>query len=451
MTRAASKTEPLIESESAVAPGTIPPGVDAQVNIKYNTRVVPPERDGLTDVLDEELETTFAPLDPLSSFLDQWANFAGYNCVIVRLPDPAARRMSGNTYARPCFETERLGDTPFDPVNFIGTLQMLNNNSGGVFRCFLTDEAGQLIPQARIERFAIADPPRGSNPTAQPQIAATYQSPPLPRTPELSEFEKDMKDMQRQLLKSALDRAMNPPPPPPPSAPQLPPEQQLAMAVFSQTDALSQVIAKIGAAINTPAEAANPTWKDKAFDYLMQNPTVGNQITGILDRAVAALANMLPAGPPPPPPTPRPYVEQAPPPPHQPSNAQQWSAPLPPDAPTDEPLDDDEDENMEILDELFTLIVSGDPITIELPIFQQLAVDFPKTFPLFVQGLARTPHALVLTATKNQSPLYKSLLEGPDGERLAARVAEVQTLAVTWVSAAQQPATPTPKPDVKES
>src|ERR1700682_5349544 len=123
------------------APAIMPPdGVEAQIEtkVKYNTRVDP--RHELPPGMLEDDIPDAAPValsDPLSEFLEEWANYVGFNCVVVRLPDPAFRRMPGNSYLRPCFELERLGDTPFDPANFIGTLQMLNGGSGGVFRVWL--------------------------------------------------------------------------------------------------------------------------------------------------------------------------------------------------------------------------------------------------------------------------------------------------------------------------
>src|SRR6185436_10651609 len=136
-------------SEPVDIPPTMPPpGTRAQVKtqISYDMNVQPegPQARGYATELDElalenEDDLGLLPSDPVTDFCERYRAYTGYNLRVVRLPDPAARRIPGQAYARPCFELEILGDTPFDPSNLPATLQMLNGNSGGVFRLLLAD------------------------------------------------------------------------------------------------------------------------------------------------------------------------------------------------------------------------------------------------------------------------------------------------------------------------
>lgn len=429
-TRSRAITEPS-EGESAEAPGTIPDGVDADVTVKYRRRVTPAEdNNDIEDMLAEEA-ANFTPGDPLSGFLEEWGNYIGYNCVIVRLPDPAARRMPGNHYARPCFEMERLGDTPFDPVNFIGTLQMLNNNSGGVFRVWLTNDAGQMMPGARLDRFAIADPPRGnagsvgqSGQQQAAQITGGQYAPPPPREREQSAIEKQMANLQTRLLETALDRALNPPQPQaPPIAPTMTEEERLAMAVFNRGDVLSTVIQKIASAVQSPENVPAPTWKDKAFDYLLQNPAIGNQIAGIAERATAALINLFPGGK-------APAQETAP----APASASAPYVDMPPEAPRPEPIDED-DEDMAILDEVIEYLADDAPMKPDDQIFIDLQKEHPKKFAMFVRAIAAMPIDNVYAFIGAQSQLYAKLLSSnATGPHYKRRIAELKALCVAAVT-----------------
>jgi hypothetical protein len=161
-------------SNPADIPGTMPPpGTPASVEtkIRYDTNVNPnPAANRYSNDLRELAANEFddddderplpVPNDPLTDFCDHWREYVGYPLKVVRHPDPAVRRIPGQTYNRPCFEIESLGSTPFDPVNLVSTLQLVNGNSGGAFRLFLTDEYGSIVEGARLERIVIPDPPR---------------------------------------------------------------------------------------------------------------------------------------------------------------------------------------------------------------------------------------------------------------------------------------------------
>src|SRR6267142_30654 len=158
--------EQLEAANDETPPVGIPPNADVTVRFK---QPVDPNALGRTpgSTYDRELQEIAAeefpdepPPDPLTEFTNEWRNYIGYPLKIVRLPDPAVRRIPGSTYNRPCFELEQLSDMPFEPVNIVGALQIVNGNSGGVFRIWLTDETGASIPGARLDRIVIADPPK---------------------------------------------------------------------------------------------------------------------------------------------------------------------------------------------------------------------------------------------------------------------------------------------------
>lgn len=423
----ARKTPEPTEGESVEAPGVIPEGVEADVTVKYRRRVNPQENASDLDALALEADADLSPPDPLAEFLDNWQQCIGYNCEVVRLPDPADRRMPSAHYARPNFgEIERLGGVPFDPVNFVPALQMINGNSGGVFRVWLTDNAGQMIPGARLERLAIADPPGAKQ---SPQLNMHQQPAPQTERYQPSQLEQQMQQLQAQLLQTALDRALNPAPPAaPPAAPSLPDEDRLALMLFKQGNLLGPIIEKIASTASQVESAGQSTWKDKAMDYVMQNPQVGMQLTGAAERVITGLTNLvatiLPGAS---------QTSSAPQPIQHAPQATPAAQAAPAPAPEAEPIDvedEQETEDMELLEEIVT-VLSGDEPLAGNPIFQQLQKDFPERFPFYVNLIAKLPSAdMMLTFIGKLTPLYRKLINGPMRDHYLKRAEELRQLCI---------------------
>lgn len=439
------------EGDAAEAPGVIPAGVDADVTVKYRRRVNPPEDqinnngDDLND-LALEVDADLSPPDPLAAFLEEWSRYAGYNCEVVRLPDPADRRMISNQYARPNFsEFERLGGMPFDPITFISSLQYVNGNSGGVFRVWLTDQTGQMIPGARLERVAISDPPGAHKTPVTPPPAPTVQQPTPAPPPQKSEGEQKLDQIKDKLFMDALSRALNPPPPPPPAAPALSDEQQLATILLTKTDLLSGTMAKVADALNTERPASN-SWTDKAMDFMRENPNVAVQVTSAAERIVIGVTNLLgnligqPPGQPAPPQTPPP-TQHAP---AATAAATQAATNLPPEAP--QPQDAEDDEDMAILDELFAMLNDTREITGEDEVFKTLQRDHPIKFKMYVRMIASADETQIIEFVSGQSPLYESLLSSPvTGPHLRQRLEVLRQLCIKAVT--PPPAPPAPAPE----
>lgn len=464
----ARKTNNTAE-ETADAPisgPAIPPGVEAQVNIKYNTRVDPNqatrERSDLAELAElagDDLDTP--PPDEISAFCYNWQNFSGYPLAIIRLPDPPERRLAGNSYARPCFNLERLGDTTFDPSNLIGTLQFVNNNSGGVFRVWLADYNGAPIPGARIERIAIGDPPRNANAPAAPLLQPAPAPLPAPAPvlpPQKSESERQLEAVKDKLFTTALERALNPQVATAPTAPQLPPDQQAMLYLLgnSGTDFIGQIFGKLtDLAQQTAGVTKEPTLKERALDAGMEiiktNPVIVERVSSVVERIVARVFGSDPrfdavGAPPALPPLPPGYVYAQP--------QQQPPAPVgfdpetaPPDAPEDEQIDPNSDGDiMDILDGLVTLLNSDKPLQLSDPLFVHLRQTFPLKFRLAVGMIASQPLDLIVDWIKeNGGPLYVSLLDGPaSGPFLRQRLSQLQLLIIEAKNNAQKQTPPAP-------
>ncbi len=446
----ATRAKPLIDAptgDAAEAPGVIPQGVDADVTVKYRRRVAPPPTDSAQSDLDQlalDADDDLAPGDQLDQFLEIWGNYRGYNCEVVRLPDPADRRMIGNQYPKPNFgEIERLGGIPFDPLTLVSTLQMINGNSGGIFRIWLTDQAGQRIPGAQLYRVAIGNPPGSQHvdPRFNPQPQAAPQPAPAYVPPPKSETEKQIEDIQRRLFQAALERAINPPPPPaPPVAPQMSDEDRLGMMILTKSDLLPNVISKLTEAVSAGEKAQSMTWKDKAMDYVTNNPQVGMQLAGAAERVVTGLTNLLgqllPGAPPVVPVAPTQHAPQATP------AAQAAPAPAPADNTIDaEDDDNEEDEDMAILDQLFALLNDTREIKPDDEVFITLRREHPIKFKMIVTMIARASDDEIVAYVSEQSPLYKSLLESPvTGTHLKARLSLLRELCINAVT--PQPTAP---------
>lgn len=455
------KAKPFIESDPnetpADAPGiNPPPGVDAQVSttVKYTRRIDPDAQQASASELSDlealalEADADLSPPDPLAEFLSTWGRYIGFNCEVVRLPDPADRRMASNTYARPNFgEIERLGGVPFDPHSLIQSLQFINGNSGGVFRIWLTDTAGQMIPGARLDRLALADPPGANRRFDAGQNATSGTSPVAVSAPAYkpSEIESQMQRLQTRLLETALERALNPAPPPVAPAPvPLSDEQQLATVLLTKTDLLGNVVTKLSEAMSAAEHAREATWKDKAMDFVTNNPAVAQQLTNAAERVVLGLTNLAGnfLGQPAAANQPAPPIQHAP----QATPGAGTAAPPSQETVIDAEPESEDDEDMAILDELFALLTDTRELKPNDPVFIKLQSEHPIRFRLYVTMIAQLSEDQIVTTISDQSPLYASLLTGPlTKDHLRKRLTELKALCVAAVSPLPQPA-PAPGP-----
>jgi len=451
--KAAKDPEPT-NTEPIDVPGINPPeGVKAKVKstVEYDLNVdpdaIPSNRrarrfidddDELAQLAAEEA-ANLEPPDPLAAFLEDWGRYAGYNLEIVRLPDPATRRMPGSQYVRPCFEVERIGGIPFDPINFIGMMQMVNGDSGGIFRFWLTDHSGQPIPGARMDRLVIADPPRGSGRVSSQQHQSNATStmggapgygyaPATERQP--TEMEKQMQRLQTRMMESMMERLLNPPPVSP-QQPLLPDEDRLALLLLQKGDLLGNVVSRIVGLAQAPDQIEKATWKDKLVDLATQNPTLVARVNDTIGR----IADRLFSGPQPA------YI--APPTQHAPQATPAAAADpsryadgaptnLPDEAPQDE--EDEEEQDMALLEEIINLLSSDEPIAFDNPIFRELEQDYPRRFPFYVTIIARTQNANQLIdfiiKLPQLPPVYAHALTGPMREHYLSRAEQLRQLCI---------------------
>lgn len=457
-----------LEDKTAEAPPLgIPPDADVTVKFRHtvdpNTLAATPgararayDDEDLREIAGEDFPEVAS--DPLTDFCSTWANFSGYTLRITRLPDPAQRRIRGQQYNRSCLEIESLGDTPFDPIDLQGTLQLVNGNSGGVFRLWLIDENGRPIPDAYLPRLAIADPPkdpreqdRRFNPTQPAPVAA-----PAPPT----EFELMMQELNRRLLQGALQRVMEPPPPPvAPAAPSLPDEDRLLLMLVKEGGILPGIMTKISALAGAPeAAAVKETLGERALNAAMTlaetNPAIVERVSDTLERIVNRLL---------PPPEPRPGPQPQP----QPAGyvggrverltpqgrelqsydiASPYPAPAPapqgystnpgggiPETPqpddNDLDGDDQDDEIMTILEDLMALLTSDRPLTENDPVFVQLQQEYPARFRLAVMAIGSQTQDELIGWIASKSPLYGEMFKSPvHGPHYRRRLTELQRL-----------------------
>lgn len=435
--RATSAASGEAETDPNAPPLAIPLGTQADVQIKYRTNVDPNQDGRARGTARSELEDLAAlaeegeelPMDEVSAFCQRWANFAGQALSIIRLADPPERRLVGNAYAHPCFNAERLGDTSFDPDNLISTLQFVNRNSGGVFRIWLNYN-GAPVPEARIERLAIGDPPgsHAPNANAQPLIQPLQPAPqPAYQPPQKSDSERQLDAIKDQLFTKALERALNPPPPPiaaPGSG--MSTEEQATLFLLGKTDFLGSIFGKMtDLAQQAGSVTREPSWKDRAidagFELATKNPAIVERLGGVVERIVArVLPDPRLDG------IPQPQFPQ-----HQPTQPPQQTyqtEPLPVE--TAKPEDGQDDDTMDIIEELTALLNSATPLTLADPLFLDLQKRYPVKFRIAIKAIASFSLDDVIEWIKDTGgPVYVSMLEGPySGPYLRQRLSELQGL-----------------------
>lgn len=463
MTKVARSIADLEGASEESAPPVIPPGVKAKVRVDYETQVEPAnaqygrqineQRTELEELAGEEFPAEL-PLDPLSVFCAEWRNYVGYPMKVTRLADPATRRIPGQAYNRPCFEVEYLSDTPFDPANLTGTLQIINGNSGGVFRLWLTDESGTPIPDARLDRVVIADPPKhfGNNPAERREYDPRYDSrlpvretaAPAPLQP--SAFETRMQELQERLLNNALARLMEPTAPASPVS-NVSDEDRLTLFLVKEGGILPGVIGKLTALVGSPETVtAKESWQERAINaglnIAQSNPAIVERVSATIERIVdrvlpnthapVNVASNIAAPAPPQQYTP-PQAIQLPPP-----------GPSAPDAP--DPGNDDSDELdddiMDIIEQIFTLLSDTRPFRADDPVFVILRQEHPVKFTMAVKMIAAQPLDDVIEWIKSQGSLYEALLDGPvTGPHYRERLATLQQFCRA----------PAPQPNAQET
>lgn len=464
--------EPETAGDALETPGMMPPpGIPAQIRteIKYERRIDPSTTNAsgypsdLAELAAEEDET-LAPSDPLSVFIETWRDYEGITLRIARLPDPAARRMRGQTYARPWFgEVENLGDMPFDPANLVSTLQMINGNSGGVFRLWLADETGRPIPGAKLDRVAIADPPRPFSGYDDPRYPQhTIQQPPPPAR-EPSQMELRVQELQERIFNQALDNALKPAPTPPPAAADpfagLSEEDRLTLLLVKRGDVLSQITQRVTSLAQAPDNTPDKLdWKDRGLNALVglveTNPAVVERVSGIIERIVNRVLPEQHNAPgsyqqQPPQQNPQSYYQNPAPyaqPPAQLPPAQAMPTGLPELPEPDEQEDEQDADIMDILQELFTLFSDTRPIRLDDPVFIELRKRYQIKFRVAVGLIQKTPLPDLVAWICEQSPLYETMLMSPaTSTHYIARLKELQDLVI----AAAQPAQAPPPPQIQ--
>lgn len=453
--------ESLEAAHSEAQPLAIPPGARVRVDFDApvdTTNLVNNSRysDELAGLAAAELEgDDEIPVDPLTQFAVDYAAYAGYTMRITRLADPAARRIPGQTYNRQCLEVESLGDTPFDPTNLQGTLQLINGNSGGVFRLWIIGEDSK--PVGYLPRVVIGDPPKSFNPITP---ATVYQQPPAPTKPEPTEFELQMQDLQRRLLSNALNRLMEPPPSVAPPQSTLSDEQKLTLMLAERGAILPGVVenlAKLASAGDNVNKAQSWTeWLQETGGRLLEtHPEIGERIMNTASNLVALFINRFPGGSPIGNPTPQqPYTGGR----VEPLAPQRLRAVAPrrpapvasvtnlPEVPdpdddieVDSPLDREqeiENATMIVLEDLIALLSGTEPLRADHPVFVKLNTEHPAVFQQAIAMIAQYPLDPIIAWVKSKSPLYASLLDGEvTGPHLHNRLQELKTLVTQTTKA----------------
>lgn len=451
-----------------------PPGIPARIRttIDYDRPIDPNNgySDDLRALAAEEIEDDSIPIpdvpaDPLTDFCNTWRNYVGYTLRVVRLPDPANKRIPGQTFNTTCFEVTALGGTPFEPNGIVQTLQLLNNNSGGAFRLLLGDENGQLIPGARLDRILIPDPPkdpreynpRGYNPYSEdPRYYRQREPQPAPAPPpQKSETELYIEQMQRELFQKVMMRALDPPATPAPDPlSALSPDDRLALGLLQRGDILETAVSRIANLAQAPDRIESATWKDKLADAGIQlvthNPQIVATITDIVSRATVALASAF---------APRaqqvineplPVHNTQPRQPQTQQIPQRAPAPLPPRAldglpetsqPIDHELDADEDIEIDMMEEIIKLLLSDKPLDLNDPVIQDIRAEYPAIFDAAMAGITTMPSATVIQylCAKSEfcADMFNSSVTGP---HLKQRLEELKTLLAAKLPAnAQNP------------
>ncbi len=442
---------------------TPPPGVEANVETRVRyTRMVDPEasdysndlRELAASEIDDDDIPEPNPQDPYSDFVNTWRKYHGYPLKIVRLPDPATRLIPGQTYNRVCREIEMLSDTPFDPSNLINILQVVNGNSGGVFRVFLTDEYGRPIPGARLDRLVVADPPKQYNNQRsnndpddfdRRRFERDYQrryerdtAPPAP--PVKSDMELHIENMQRQLFEKVMLRALDPPIPPPIDPLSTIPEgDRLALSLLRQGDLLPTLVDRISSLAQAPDRIESATWKDKLAEAGIQlvthNPQIVATVTDIISRATVAVASAFA-------PRNQQFISEPVPvhaPPAQRAAPQMYPAPQQPpqqavntglpEAPEPEDEDDMEDAEIDMMEDIIKLLLSDKPLDLNDPVITGLREDYPAIFERAMQGIAVMPPMVIIQYLCSKSDFCADMFNSPrNGPHLKARLTELKSL-----------------------
>ena len=472
MATKAPKLTDLENAETTGAPPAIPAGVNADVTVKYKTQVDPNSEgprarrfnDELYDLAAEDVQEDEArpaqlPLDPVTQFCAEWRNFAGYQLKVTRLPDPATRRMAGQSYNRPCLEIESLGALPFDPANLEGLLQIINNGSGGVFRIWLVDEAGAPVPDAFLDRVAIGDPPkqfsggrierldRDSYDLRSYDLDSRYrrEPQPAPAPPQKSESERELDEIKSNLFRTVLERAINPPAPvTPPPADSLSAEDRVGLYILNNGGLIPALMEKMTAIAGAPeATTVKETLGERVITAAMKiaetNPALierlSNTMYSIVDR-------ILPANPRAPvtvspnlqpqpvrhPPGVRANVPIA-----QTSGdvlgppAQSWQDPDEDPEGGAEPEDESDPDLMDILDSMLELLTDARPFVANDPVIVELSKTHPVKFRMALQLIATQPIEAIIQWIASQSTLYETLLtSAATAPHFRARLLELQ-------------------------
>lgn len=451
-----------IDPNATPIPGmNAPPGTRASVRttISYDKTVDPDsdERAGNGYSLDElaaaEAGNLEAP-DPLTEFVEQYENFVGYNLMLLRIPDAAHKRLPGQTYVRPNFTgMENLGTIPFElnPASLIQAMQFANGNSGGTFKIWLIDQLGRRALETPQVMVTIADPPqqprRARYDPDYDEYRPRYAPPAQPTAPpQKTEVEILKDDLFHRVMLKALDDK------PAPVA-QLSGEDNAALFLFKQTDYLSTMFSKMKDLSQTVENPGPSSWRERLTDAAVglatSNPQVLGQVSSIIERIVARIF-------------PNPNTTQ-PAPVNQPAPRQQQFQPAPIQQPpsTFQPLpiqsglpqfeappspEDIENDEMEIIEEIITLLSNTEPLDANSPVFVELRKEYPVMFPAMVQIIAVQPLDAVVSYIAGKSDLFDSLLNPatPGGQHLRKRLGELQALCQAAIQA-QQPATQQPE------
>jgi hypothetical protein len=443
-----TNTEPNLENLEAAhneqpPPLSIPPGADISVRFKapvdpsnlINDSRYPDELATLAADVDEDEPE----LDPVIAFVTEWSRYDGYLMHVTRLPDPGNKRVPGQTYNRTCLEVESLGTTTFDPRNFEGTLQLVNSNSGGVFRVWLLDSNGRPIPGAHLSRIAVNDP---LNLRKQEPAPPQYIAPPKH---EPSPMELRLQGLQERLLENALTRLMSPPEPPAaPTTPTMSDEDRLYLMLAREGNMLQGVVTKLTTLASASENAATrQTWsewlQETGGQLLREHPEIGERVMNTAANLAALILNRFPGTPrqsQAQPVQPIPQLRAIPNPAPVASITDLPEVPNADDDPEPEPFIDKEAElenaTMIVIEELIALLSDTEPLRANHPVFIKLNQEYPIVFQQAITMIAQYPLDPIIAWIKTKGPLYAKLLSSPaTGPHLRTRLQKLKTLITT--------------------